>query len=69
MYLAVWDFWLKSKFLKIEISVLKLEIVNDRSQVQANTEKQWHDVHHKCILSIQHIQLRNEFSKAFEAKE
>ena len=69
MYLVIRDFRLKSKLLKIEISVPKLEVVKDRGQVQANTEDQWPDVHHKWREAFQQVQLRDELSKAPEAKE
>ena len=69
MYLVIWDFWLKSKFLEIDISVFKVEVVQDWSQLQPNTEEQGHDVHHKWRKARQQIQLRNEVPKASEAKE
>ena len=50
MYLVIWDFWLKPKFLEIDISVIKLEEVQDGSQVQPDTEEHGHDVYQKLIL-------------------
>ena len=69
MYLVIWDFWLKPKFLEIDISVIKLKEVQDGSQVQPDTEEQGHDVYQKWRNARQHIQQRNDVPKASEAKE
>ena len=69
MNLVIWDFWLKSKILVIDISVIKLKVVQNWSQVQPYAKEQWDYVHHKWRKAIQHIQLRNGHPKASEAKE
>ena len=67
MYLVIWDLWVKSKFLVIDISIIKIKVVQDRSQVQPDTEEQWNDVYHKWRKAIQQIQLGNHIAKAIEA--